>query len=237
MKKADVCRTCELDESKGSVSNTLKAFSKTDDLYIGSTLDNFDWKFALLIECSNWKDLKQCQNCRVFSIMLSNAARRFIFDELQAADMSLKRNGLVYSRAVRNSRRHTCIAPGTVVCLTILAVPKNRGNSRLDCAEISVNRLLNLHGLLPEEYHSRALLWEKSVNAANNVNECRLAYLKRVDTVAGVISDWRSPLSAVTIDTNEEETSVEAFFTNRKIHERAKQWETQSERREKKCFV
>lgn len=191
----------ELDECKGYVSNIFKAYSHTDDLHAGSTMDSFDRKFALFIMRSDHNDLTHSKHCKAFFIIFSGAARGFS-DKRQGTDMSLDNMALRTTERFETAEHTRALLREWKSAILSLVITENKGKSGVECVHILVNRLKDLQASLPIEYRSQAQFRDKSVNAARYVKAYRLACYKPADTVPGVISDLHSSLSTLNIITN-----------------------------------
>lgn len=73
----------------GFISNLFKAYTSDSDRYSGTTTDNFERKFMLLLDRCDQAGIKDEDRLTAFSIMLIGAAHTFYYDVLRPQNLKL----------------------------------------------------------------------------------------------------------------------------------------------------
>lgn len=177
--------------------------------------DTFDRKLCLFHERCDQAGVNDEEKHCAFSIMLSNLARDFYYENIREKVFSfiqitvaVRRRCITAAYEINLVREWDCLSLSGIIA-------KNAGNPRTFCTEGLVCCMHTLQSCLPDAYDNDEIFRNKLLNALKDVETCKFAYFKLVETVEGLISDLHSSLAIET--STPPSAAVDAHLVDRKF--------------------
>eukprot|EP00171_Calliarthron_tuberculosum_P004960 IDg4960t1 len=183
--------------SQSGIVSLLKAYTYDSDKYSGNYGDNFEYKLKIYNNRCDMMGVDLMDRSIAIPAMLTRPALNFYFDFVLGKVST-------YPEIIQKLRERF-ITPESIRALvsefeniTLQSVMhSNSGKTITDCLNIMVARLQELQMCLPQEYRSELILRNRLLNAARNVEACKLAIQKPALTVQGVIADLQSSVQTI----------------------------------------
>jgi hypothetical protein len=172
----------------------MKIYSNDDKKYGGEEYDILDVKLQVFYDCCSKIGLPDTQYYSAFSIMLKGRASNFYYDKLSGRSydfQTMVNFTKAHFETEENHQKYLSEWRETTLPRTI---SENPGKSRLECFQLTVDKLQKVQRGLTKEYQYEHNLRDQVINACRGVEECNLALYKPANTFEGVCAELRSAI-------------------------------------------
>lgn len=203
-----------ISDASKAIANISKSYNRDEDRYNGKENDNFEHKVWIFKERCDQNAIDEVERSKAFSIMLYGHALQFYFDELQGKRLTVDQlcDGM---RKRFLTEEHTRAILHEWESIKLQSIMSRNGEKKpIECLEILVALLQDIHSGLSKEYCNEVILRSKLLNAVKDVDVCKLAYFKPATDLSGIIADLHSSLGVAPAST---QPAPQAFFIDCKF--------------------
>jgi len=176
------------------LTDLMKIYNNDDKKYGGEEYDILDVKLQVFYDCCSKIGLPVTQYYSAFSIMLKGRASNFYYDKLSGRSYDFQTMINLTKAHFETEENHQKYLSEWRETTLLRTISENPDKSRLECFELTVDKLQKVQRGLTKEYQYEHNLRDQVINACRGVEECNLALYKPSPTFEGICAELRSAI-------------------------------------------
>jgi len=176
------------------LTDLMKIYNNDDKKYGGEEYDILDVKLQVFYDCCSKIGLSDTQYYSAFSIMLKGRASNFYYDKLSGRSYDFQTMINLTRAHFETEENHQKYLSEWRETTLLRTISENPDKSRLECFQLTVDKLQKVQRGLTKEYQYEHNLRDQVINACRGVEECNLALYKPSPTFEGICAELRSAI-------------------------------------------
>jgi hypothetical protein len=172
----------------------MKIYNNDDKKYGGEEYDILDLKLQVFYDCCSKIGLPDTHYYSAFSIMLKGRASNFYYDKLSGRSYDFQTMINLTRAHFETEENHQKYLSEWRETTLLRTTSENPDKSKLECFELTVDKLQKVQRGLTKEYQYEHNLRDQVINACRGVEECNLALYKPSPTFEGICAELRSAI-------------------------------------------
>jgi hypothetical protein len=172
----------------------MKIYNNDDKKYGGEEYDILDVKLQVFYDCCSKIGLSDTQYYSAFSIMLKGRASNFYYDKLSGRSYDFQTMINLTRAHFETEENHQKYLSEWRETTLLRMISENPDKSRLECFQLTVDKLQKVQRGLTKEYQYEHNLRDQVINACRGVEECNLALYKPSPTFEEICAELRSAI-------------------------------------------
>jgi hypothetical protein len=197
------------------LANLAKLYGSVDMKYGGEPFDSLSYKYTIFMDLCDRADVPQGALLKAFPTMLKGLALDYYYSSCRGRYVTISDLYRAIEAYFENDdSKRTVLSQWNNMTLQSI-IEKNPGKATTESLQILIKDLRHMQKGLDIELQSDRVLYNKIINACQQVSACSFACYRPSPTLAGLIGDLQSSITTFELAHKKE---APIYFVDRKYH-------------------